>query len=106
MGSIWNKKPWWVSWLVCLVWYIVACRLFENFKNKCNEIYERDPAHFASPPELALQACLKKTGVRLELLTYIDVLLTVEEWIRVEICKTISTYAKTNNKYMNGCEKK
>ena len=25
---------------------------FENFKNKCNEIYEFDPAHFLSAPEL------------------------------------------------------
>ena len=24
--EIWNKKPWWVSWLVCSVWYIIAWR--------------------------------------------------------------------------------
>ena len=59
-----------------------------------------------SPPELALQAYLRKTGVRLELLTYIDALLMVEEGNRGEICQTISRYAKTNNKYMNGCDKK
>ena len=40
---------------------------FENFRNKCIQIYELDPAHFLSAPGLAWQACLKKTGLRLEL---------------------------------------
>ena len=35
--------------------------VFENFRNKCTEIYELDPAHFLSAPRLAWQACLKKT---------------------------------------------
>ena len=48
--------------------------VFENFRNKCIEIYELDPAHFLSAPGLAWQTCLKKTGVKLELLTNIDML--------------------------------
>ena len=36
--------------------------VFENFRNKCIEIYELDPAHFLSAPGLAWQACLKKQG--------------------------------------------
>ena len=32
--------------------------VFENFRNKCIEIYELDPAHFLSAPGLAWQACL------------------------------------------------
>ena len=35
--------------------------VFENFRNKCTEIYELDPAHFLSAPRLAWQAYLKKT---------------------------------------------
>ena len=53
--------------------------VFENFKNKCSEIYEIDPAHFLSAPGLAWQACLKKTGIRLGLLTDVDMLLMVEK---------------------------
>ena len=34
--------------------------VFENFINKCIEIYELDPAHFLSAPGLAWKACLKK----------------------------------------------
>ena len=39
--------------------------MFENFRDKCIEVYELDPAKFLSPPGLAWQACLKKTKVRL-----------------------------------------
>ena len=56
--------------------------VFENFRNKCIEIYELDPAHFLSASGLAWQACLKETGVKLELLTDIDMLLMVEKGIR------------------------
>ena len=34
--------------------------VFENFRDKCIEIYGLDPAHFLSEPGLALQACFKK----------------------------------------------
>ena len=34
--------------------------VFENFRNKCIEIYKLDPAHFLSSPRLAWQTCLKK----------------------------------------------
>ena len=75
--------------------------VFENFRDKCIEIYGLDPAHFLSAPGLAWQACLKKTKVKLELLTDIDMLLMVEKGIRGRICQAIHRYAKANNKYMN-----
>ena len=56
--------------------------VFENFRNKRIEIYELDPAHFLSAPGLAWQTCLKKTGVELELVTDIDMLLMIEKGIR------------------------
>ena len=74
--------------------------VFENFRNKCTEIYELDLTHFLSAPGLAWQACLKKTGVKLELLTDSDMLLMVEEGIRCGICQAIHRYAKANNRYM------
>ena len=52
--------------------YTHAQKIFEDFRNKCIEIYKLDPAHFLSAPRLAWQACLRKTGVKLELLTNID----------------------------------
>ena len=74
--------------------------VFENFRNKCIEIYELDPAHFLSAPGLAWEACLKKTGVKLELLTDIDMLIMVEKRIRGGICHAINRYGKAYNKYI------
>ena len=48
--------------------------VFRNFRNKCIELSELNPAHFLSALGLAWQTCLKKTGVKLELLTNIDML--------------------------------
>ena len=79
--------------------------LFCYFRNKCIEIYELDPAHFLSAPGLAWQACLKKTEVKLELLTDVDMLLMVENRIRGGICHAIHRCAKANNKYMKNYDK-
>ena len=69
------------------------------------EIYGLDPAHFLSAPGLALQACFKKAGVKLELLTDIDMLLMIEKAIRGRICQAIHRHAKVNNKYMKNYDK-
>ena len=74
--------------------------VFEAFRAICIEIYELYPTHFLSAPGLAWQACLKKTDVKLELLTDVDMSLMVEKGIRGGICHAILRYAKANNKYM------
>ena len=71
--------------------------VFENFRDKCNEIYELDPVYFVSAPGLAWRACLKKTGVKLELLTNYDMLMLVERGIRGGICQATHRYAKASN---------
>ena len=53
--------------------------IFENFRNMCLDIYELDPVYFVSAPGLAWQACLKKTGVKLELLTDCGMILMIEK---------------------------
>ena len=68
---------------------LLLADVFGNFRNKCIEIYELDPAHFLSASGLAWQACLKKTEVKLELLTDVDMLLMVEKGIRGGICHAI-----------------
>ena len=79
--------------------------MFEKFRIKCIEIYELDPAQFLSAPGLAWQTCLKKTEVKLELLTNIDMLLIAEKETRGGICQAINRYAKANNKCMNNYDK-
>ena len=55
---------------------------------------------FLSAPGLAWQVCFKKTEVKLDLLTDIDLLLMVEKGTRSGICHAIHRYAKANDKYM------
>ena len=85
---------------------LLLADVFENFRNMCLKTYELDPEKFLSAPGLACQAALKKTKVKFDLLTDIDVLLMVETGIRGGICHSIYQYAKANNKYMKDYEKK
>ena len=61
---------------------LLLADVFENFRKMCLKIYQLDPAKFFSAPGLAWQAALKKTEVKLELLTDTDMLLMVEKGIR------------------------
>ena len=79
---------------------LLLADVFENFRNKCLEVYELNLDHFLSLPGLVWQACLKKTSIELELLTDFEILLMIEEGIRGGICHSIQKYAQANNKYM------
>ena len=79
--------------------------VYENFRDRCIDTYELDPAHFLSAPGLAWQDCLKNTRVKLELITDNDMLMIVEKGIRGGICNAIYRHAKANNTYMKNCNK-
>ena len=79
---------------------LLLSNVFETFRNNCLEYYKLDPAHFYTLPGLAWQACLKETGVRLELLTDPDMLLMFERGVRGSITQAAHRYAEANNKYM------
>ena len=84
---------------------LLLAHIFENFRNMCIKVYELDPAHFFSAPGLAWKACLKKSEVKLELITDPDMLWMVEKGIRGGICHAIPRHAKANNKYMKDYHK-
>ena len=62
--------------------------------------YGLDPSHFYTAPELAWKACLKKTGIKLELLNDPDMLLMFENGIRGGITRLVHRWAAANNPYM------
>ena len=79
---------------------LLLADVFENFRNMCLEIFGLDCAECFLAPGLAWQAFLKKTKVKLHLLSDIDMLMMVGKSIRRGICHSFYQYAKTNNKYM------
>ena len=52
-----------------------------------------------------MASMFKKTKVKLELLTDIDMLLMVEKGIRGGICQAIHRHAKANKKYLKNYDK-
>ena len=85
---------------------LLVADVFENFRNMSMKVYELDPAHFLSAPGLAWQACLKKTGLKVELITDLNILLMVEKGITGGIFHAIHRYAKANNKYIKNYDEK
>ena len=74
--------------------------VFQDIRNMCFEIYKLDPAKFLSDSGLASEGALKKTSVKLDLLTDSAMLIMVERVIKGGIYYSIYQYAKYNSKFM------
>ena len=79
---------------------VLLAIVLEAFRDTCLKHYKLDPAHFCTSPGLAWHACLKPTGIRLELLIDPDMLLMFEWGIRGGITQAVRKYASANNKYI------
>ena len=79
---------------------VLLANVYEAFRDTCLKHYKLDPAHFYTSPGLAWKACLKHTGIKLELLTDPDMLLMFEQGTRGGITQAVRKYASANNKYM------
>ena len=84
---------------------LLLADVFEKFRDVCIKVYRLDPAYFLPAPGLAWQACLKKTGVKLELLKDIDMLLMIEKGTKGGICHSMHRHVRANNKYMKDYNK-
>ena len=58
---------------------LMLADVFENFRNMYLKIHKLDPAKFLSAPGLTWQVALKKTKVKLDVWTDINMLLMVEK---------------------------
>ena len=79
---------------------LLLADVMENFRKLCEKHYELDPAHFFTVHGMAWDAMLKMTGIKLELLEDVDMLLMIEKGIRGGISNAFKRYAKANNKFM------
>jgi len=79
---------------------LLLAGIFANFRDICFKNYELDPAWYYTAPGLAWDACLKKTGVQLELLSDPDMLLMIVKGVRGRVSMISTQYAEANHKYM------
>ena len=76
--------------------------VFENFRNLCIEVKELNHARFLIALGLSTQAALKKTKVKLDLLTDIDILLLAEKRYQR---RNMSHYLLAWKRYMKDYDK-
>ena len=79
---------------------LLLADVFESFRDNNLKIYGLDPAYYFTSPGLSWDACLKITGVQLELLNDPEMLLMFERCIRGGISMISNRYGEANNKYM------
>ena len=79
---------------------LLLADVFENFKVICMKNYNLDPVHYYTSPGLAWDACLKKTDIKLELLTDPDKHLMFEKGSRGGVSTISHRHSLANNKYM------
>ena len=79
---------------------LLLADVFESFRDVCSGNYGLDPAWYYTLPGLSLDACLKITRVKLELLTDPDMLLMMEQGIPGGVSMVSKRYSQANNKYM------
>ena len=80
---------------------LLLADVFKNFRSVCIKNYDLDPAHYFTAPGIAWEAAPKVTGVELELLSDMDMLLMVEKGIRGGVSMISNRYGNSNNKYMD-----
>ncbi|XP_021341715.1 uncharacterized protein LOC110442433 [Mizuhopecten yessoensis] len=76
---------------------LLLADVFENFRSISLDYYKLDPAHYYSAPGFSWEAMLKMTGVELQLLDDIDMVLMVEKGIRGGVSMISKKFAQANN---------
>ena len=79
---------------------LLLADIFENFREQYLDIYGLDPAHYVSLPNSSLDSALKMIGVRLDLISDVNMQLLIEKGMRGGISTITHRYAQANNKYM------
>lgn len=80
---------------------IQSAEIFENFRDVCVKKYKLDSLRNYTAPGLAWNACLKFTGLSLEIPKEIDMILMIKAGDRGGLSSIMHRYSKANNKYLS-----
>ncbi|XP_065665454.1 uncharacterized protein LOC136086885 [Hydra vulgaris] len=80
---------------------LLLADVFENFRDVYMNCYKLDPAWYYTSPGLAWDAALKKTKIKLELLSDYNMILMIKKGIRGGISMISNRLGTSNNKYMS-----
>ena len=79
---------------------LLLADIFENFRKTCLQYYKLNPAHYFTSPGLSWDALLKMNGIKVELMTVVNMFKFIEKWMRGGISYLANRCGETNNKYM------
>ena len=114
-NKIWGWIKLWMPWRMTSKPISIKTTLTKYNFTKSRGLEAMLPPPFCPPfveepvsycPRISMASSLKNTKVKLDLLTYMDMLLMVEISIRGWICHAIYRYVIANNKYMSTSNKK
>ena len=74
--------------------------VFETFRKTCMQYYKLDPCHYFTSPGLSFDDMLKKTDIKLELMTDIDIFQLIKKGMCGGVSYITNRYGKANNKHM------
>ncbi len=81
---------------------LLLADVMTEFRKTCKKAYGLEALHYYTSPGLALDAMLKYTKVKLDLISDPDMFLMVERGVRGGVSTVTKRYAKANNRYVKG----
>ena len=81
---------------------LLLADVFEKFVETCLNYYRLDPCHYFSSPGLSWDAMLKMTGIKLEIISDVDMRLFIEKGMRGGISYISKRHSKgdEDNKFI------
>ena len=76
---------------------LLLADVFENFRKTCLQYHRLDPAHYFTSPGLSWDAMLKMTGIKLELMTDVDMFQFIAKGMRGGVSYIAHRHGEANN---------
>ncbi len=85
---------------------LLLADVMTEFRRTCKKAYGLDALYYHTSPGLALDAMLKYTEVKLDLISDSDMYLMIERGIRGGVSSIMKRYSKANHKYLDDYDPK